>query len=197
MAATGAPKINVTHHAGVVHECRRRSHCTISSRKSGSRISAPYRSIRFCFPILASASAFGARQTNNLAGIITKLERAGHQIIIADRGRKSQRLPSLALPPAMQIASRRLSLSLDCTLLLPNPLERRSTETVVPSPRSGWCRVTTSRKIQVPAMAQHAAPICIKRNNRGAAKRIANKAMSRHASTIALAIVSSVCVVMF
>jgi hypothetical protein len=46
-------------------------------------------------------------------------------------------------------------------------------------------------------MAQHAAPICIKRNNRGATKRIANKAMSRHASTTALDIVSSVCVVMF
>jgi|SRR4029453_7988397 hypothetical protein len=45
-------------------------------------------------------------------------------------------------------------------------------------------------------MAQQAAPICVKRNNRGAAKRIANKAMSRHASTTALAIVSSVCVVM-
>jgi hypothetical protein len=45
-------------------------------------------------------------------------------------------------------------------------------------------------------MAQHAAPICVKRNNRGAAKRIATKAMSRHASTIALAIVSSVRVVM-
>jgi hypothetical protein len=46
-------------------------------------------------------------------------------------------------------------------------------------------------------MAQQAAPICVKRNNRGAAKRIANKAMSRHASNIALAIVSWVCVVMF
>ena len=59
-----------------------------------------------------------------------------------------------------------------------------------------WCRVTASRKIQGPAMAQRAAPICIKRNNRGAAKRVANKAMSRHASTTALAIVSSVCVLM-
>jgi hypothetical protein len=45
-------------------------------------------------------------------------------------------------------------------------------------------------------MAQQAAPICVKKNNRGAAKRIANKAMSRHASTAALAIVSSMCVVM-
>ena len=45
-------------------------------------------------------------------------------------------------------------------------------------------------------MAQQAAPICVKRNNRGDAKRIANKAMSRHANTTALAIVSSVCVVM-
>ena len=45
-------------------------------------------------------------------------------------------------------------------------------------------------------MAQQPALICVKRNNRGAAKRIANKAMSRHESTMALAIVSSVCVVM-
>jgi hypothetical protein len=37
----------------------------------------------------------------------------------------------------------------------------------------------------------------VKRNNRGAAKRMANTAMSRHASTTALDIVSSVCVVMF
>jgi hypothetical protein len=45
-------------------------------------------------------------------------------------------------------------------------------------------------------MAQQPAPICVKTNIRGAAKRIANKAMSRHASTTALASVSLVCVVM-
>jgi len=99
------------------------------------------------FSILTSASALRAGQTNKVARIITELKRA---TIIADRGRK----PGVAIPgsPARNADSEPTSsLSLDCTLLLPNPLERRSTETVVLIPLFGWCRPTASRKIQTRA----------------------------------------------
>ena len=85
---------------------------------------------------------------------------------------------SLAFP-ACNADSEPTTLAIHCTLLLPNPLERRSAETVVPTSSFGVVPSNRRPKNAGAAMAQHAAPIYVKRDNRSAAKRIANKAMSR------------------
>jgi hypothetical protein len=78
---------------------------------------------RSLFPFPATSSARDFRQEEKLKGCLSA---------------------SLAFPASMQIASRRLSLSLDCIPLLPNPLERRSTETVVST--SSFGVVPSNRK---------------------------------------------------